>query len=149
MMLFDFDDADAAFHPESENAVLAEWKRKNIENYLLVPDVWRRAALGQLELSSDDLFAQSTLKLIDDFFVDQNLTLPPGRGWRQVSANVFSVVNGKKILFQNHDGLFHQLRRADPSIHLIREQVALCMTANEIHDDVHEFMAKLCAMTKG
>lgn len=147
LMLFDFDDADEAFHPKKANAVLAEWKRKNIENYLLVPDAWRRSALQQLQLSVDDLFAQQTLKTIDDFFIDQNLTLPPGRSWRQVTANVFSVVNGKKILFENADGLFHQLRKGDPSLKLIREQVALSMAPNEIHEDVHEFIAKLVAMT--
>jgi len=147
LMLFDFDDADEAFHPKAGNAVLAEWKRKNIENYLLVPDAWRRAALQQLQLAADDLFAQSTQKIIDDFFIDQNLTLPPGRTWRQVSANVFSVVNGKKILFENPDGLFQQLRAADPTVTLIREAVALSMTADEIHEDVHEFIAKVRAMT--
>jgi AAA ATPase domain len=147
LMLFDFDDADEAFHPKAGNAVLAEWKRKNIENYLLVPDAWRRAALQQLQLAADDLFAQSTQKIIDDFFIDQNLTLPPGRTWRQVSANVFSVVNGKKILFENADGLFQQLRAADPPVSLIREAVALSMTADEIHEDVHEFIAKVRAMT--
>ena len=147
LMLFDLDDAEKAFHPGLGNPVLAEWKRRNIENYLLVPDAWRRAALLQLQLSADDLFAQSSLKIIDDFFKDQNLTLPPGRTWRQVTANVFSVVNGKKILFENADGLFHQLRSGDPSLLLIREQVALCMTADEIHDDVHELLAKLRGMT--
>ena len=147
LMLFDFDDAAKAFHPEAVNPVLAEWKRRNIENYLLVPDAWRRAALQQLQLAADDLIAQSTLKIIDDFFIDQNLTLPPGRSWRQVSANVFSVVNGKKILFENPDGLFQQLRESDLAITLIREAVALSMTAEEIHEDVHEFVAKLRAMT--
>jgi hypothetical protein len=146
LMLFDFDDADEAFHPNAGNPVLAEWKRKNIENYLLVPDAWRRAALQQLQLPADDLFAQSTLKLIDDFFVDQNLTLPPGRTWRQVNANIFSVVNGKKILFENADGLFQQLRSADPPVALIREAVALSMTPDEIHDDVHEFIGKVLAL---
>ncbi len=147
LMLFDFDDAAKAFHPEAVNPVLAEWKRRNIENYLLVPDAWRRAALQQLQLAADDLIAQSTLKIIDDFFIDQNLTLPPGRSWRQVSANVFSVVNGKKILFENPDGLFQQLRESDLAITLIREAVALSMTAEEIHEDVHEFVAKFRAMT--
>lgn len=146
LMLFDFDDADEAFHPNAGNPVLAEWKRKNIENYLLVPDAWRRAALQQLQLPADDLFAQSTLKPIDDFFVDQNLTLPPGRTWRQVNANIFSVVNGKKILFENADGLFQQLRSADPPVALIREAVALSMTPDEIHDDVHEFIGKVLAL---
>lgn len=147
LMLFDFDDADEAFHPKAGDAVLAEWKRKNIENYLLVPDAWRRAALQQLQLGVDDLFAQSTLKIIDDFFVGQNLTLPPGRTWREVNANIFSVVNGKKILFENADGLFQQLRAAEPSVALIREAVALSMTADEIHEDVHEFIGKMRAMT--
>ena len=146
LMLFDFDEADEAFHPKANNPVLAEWKRKNIENYLLVPHAWRRAALQHLQLAPDDLFAQSSLQLIDNFFIDQNLTLPPGRSWRQVTANVFSVVNGKRILFENADGLFHQLRTAEPSILLIREAVALSMTQDEIHDDVHHFIEKLRAM---
>ena len=148
LMLFDFDDADEAFHPEAGNPVLAEWKRKNIENYLLVPDAWRRAALQQLQSPADDLFGQRTLKIINDFFVDQNLTLPPGRTWRQVNANIFSVVNGKMILFENADGLFQQLRSTDPSVILIREAVALSMTPEEIHDDVHEFIGMMIAMTK-
>ena len=148
LMLFDFDEADEAFHPKAGNPVLAEWRRRNIENYLLVPDAWKRAALQQMQLSDGDLFAQSTLKIIDDFFIDQNLTLPPGRTWRQVAANVFSVVNGKRILFESPDGLFHQLRGGDPPLSLIPEQVALSMTADEIHDDVHEFIAKMCAMTR-
>ncbi len=147
LMLFDFDDADDAFHPEPDNPALAEWKRKNIENYLLVPEAWKRATLRQLQLSDGDLFAQATLRLIDDFFVDQNLTLPPGRTWRNVSANVFSVVDGKKILFVDTDALFHRLKRSEPPVQLIREQIALNMTSDEIHDDVHDFIAKLVAMT--
>ena len=112
-----------------------------------MPTAWQRAALQQLRIPSDDLFAEPTLKRIDNLFIDQNLTLPPGRTWRQMSANVFSVVNGKKILFENPDGLFHQLRGAEPPLSLIREQVALSMTTDELHEDVHEFIAKLTAMT--
>ena len=147
LMLFDFDDGDHAFHPDAANPVLAEWKRKNIENYLLVPDAWRRAALRALRLQEDDLFAEATLKIIDSFFVDQNLTLPPGRSWRSVAANVFGVVDGKRILFENPDGLFHQLRNADPPIEVRREDVALSMSAEEIHTDVHAFIVKLQRMT--
>jgi hypothetical protein len=146
LMLFDFDDAEEAFHPPAGNRVLAEWKRRNIENYLLVPDAWRRAALQELQLGADDLFVQSTMRIIDDFFVGQNLTLPPGRTWRQVNANVFSVVNGKKILFENAESLFQQLRGAEPSVSLIREAVALSMTAEEIHEDVHDFIGKMRLM---
>lgn len=147
LMLFDYDDAEDAFHPEPGNPALAEWKRKNIENYLLVPDAWKRAALRQLQLSDGDLFSQATLQQIDDFFLDQNLTLPPSRTWRNVSANVFSVVDGKKILFGDADALFHRLKRGEPSVQLVREDIALDMTTEEIHDDVHDFMTKVVAMT--
>lgn len=146
LMLFDHDDSDSAFHPSPDNASLAEWRRKNIENYLLVPDAWKRAALLQALLPEDDLFTQSVLKTIDAFFNDQNLTLPPGRTWRNVTANVFSVVDGKRILFENDDSLFHQLRNSLPSVKLVREQVAMTMLADEIHEDVHHFIGKLLAL---
>ena len=148
LMLFDYDDSVEAFHPEIGNPTLAEWKRKNIENYLLVPDAWKRAALGQSELDEDDLFAQSILTAIETFFSEQNLTLPSGKNWRNVAANVFSVVDGKRILFENNDSLFHQLRKGSPSVEIPREQVAMNMRADEIHDDVHRFIGKLVAMTK-
>lgn len=147
LLLFDYDDSDTAFHPQPDNPSLAEWKRRNIENYLLVPDAWKRAALHQMECGEDDLFTQPVLRTIDDFFSGQNLTLPPGRTWRNVAANVFSVVDGKRILFENDDALFHQLRNGSPSVKLVREQVAMSMVVDEIHEDVHQFIGKLVALT--
>jgi hypothetical protein len=145
LMLFDYDD-HAEWHPETNNPSIIEWKRKNIENYLLVPDAWRRAALRQMDYGEDDLFAQPILQAIDAFFAGQNLTLPPGKSWRNVTANVFSVVDGKRILFENDDSLFHQLRKGSPSVKLTREQVAMSMVAEEIHEDVHHFIGKLTAL---
>jgi hypothetical protein len=146
LMLFDFDDADDAFHPDVSNQVLFEWKRKNIENYLLIPDAWRRAALLKLRLPDDDLFAQLVLKTINHFFQDENLTLPSGKTWKTVSANIFSVVDGKRLLFENNNSLFQQLKRGDFQLQIIREEVALAMTADEIHEDVHAFIQKLKSM---
>lgn len=147
LMLFDYDSSDRAFHPDpGNNPVLAEWKRKNIENYLLVPDAWKRAVLRQMECGEGDLFAQAILQAIDVFFADQNLTLPPGKAWRNVTANVFSVVDGKRILFENDDSLFHQLRNGSPAVKLIREDVAMNMNAGEIHEDVHQFIGKLVTL---
>ena len=143
LMLFDYDTAEAAFHPEPSNPVLVEWKRKNIENYLLVPDAWKRAALHTLQIPVDDLFGQDVLRTITDYFAGQNLTLPPGRTWRDVSANIFEVVDGKRILFENDNSLFHTLRKGSPAVALIRENVAAAMTADDIHNDVHQFFAKL------
>lgn len=146
LMLFDFDESDNAFHPPPDDLALAEWKRKNIENYLLVPEAWRRAALQLLSCEDDDLFAQSTLSAVNTFFVDQNLTLASGKTWRNVSANIFSAVNGKRILFEDDDSLFHTLRNGNPSVKLIRESIAAAMTKDEIHEDVHGFFDKLRAM---
>lgn len=147
LMLFDYDDSISAFHPELNNPALAEWKRKNIENYLLVPEAWKRAALRKMQSDEGDLFAQPILQAIDGFFSDQNLTLPPGKAWRDVSANVFNVVDGKRILFENDDALFQTLRTGSPSVKLCREEVAMSMTADEIHEDVHQFLGKLVALT--
>jgi AAA domain, putative AbiEii toxin, Type IV TA system/AAA ATPase domain len=146
LMLFDYDESDRAFHPKPNNPSLIEWKRKNIENYLLVPDAWRRAALQQMEYGENELFSQPVLRAINAFFAGQNLTLPPGNTWRNVSANIFSEVNGKRILFDNDDSLFHQLQNGSPSVRLVREQVAINMLLDEIHEDVHQFISKLVAL---
>lgn len=147
LMLFDYDNADSAFHPEPDNPALAEWKRKNIENYLLVPDAWRRSVMRHFNSNDADLFVHPILQLINDFFSEQNLTLPPGKSWRNVNANIFCVLDGKRILFENNDSLFHRLRKGITPIEVIRETVAMNMTAEEIHEDVHQFLRKLKEMT--
>ena len=63
-----------------------------------------------------------------------------------MTANIFQVVDGKRILFENDDSLFQTLRAASPSSPLIREKVALNMTADEIHNDVHKFMGALSSL---
>ncbi len=146
LMLFDYDER-AEWHPPANNPAVAEWNRKNIENYLLVPIAWKRAALGQLQYAEGELFARPIVDAINAFFVGENLTLPPGKTWRNVGANVFSVVDGKRILFENDNSLFQQLRNGDPSVLVVRELVAMTMTVDEIHDDVHLFISKLVAMT--
>lgn len=146
LMLFDYDGDDQAFHPAPDNPTLVEWRRKNIENYLLVPSAWRRVALQVLQLAEDDLFASPVLQTIDQFFADENLTLPAGKNWRNLAANIFSVLDGKRILFENNASLFHTLRNGEPSIEVLRERVATDMSSDEIHEDVHQFFSKLMAM---
>ncbi|MCX5830858.1 MAG: AAA family ATPase [Deltaproteobacteria bacterium] len=143
IMLFDYDDSESAFHPDTDNLALYEWKRKNIENYLLVPDAWIRATAKQLGIENDDLFVQPFIDRIRDFFSSENLTLPEGKSWGNLKANIFMVVDGKKILFENKDALFQQLRKENPSVELIREAVATNMNFNEIHEDVKVFFERL------
>ncbi|MEI8323930.1 MAG: AAA family ATPase [Betaproteobacteria bacterium] len=146
LMLFDYDSKDDAFHPPANNPTLVEWRRKNIENYLLVSSAWRRAAAQVMQCQEDDLFAQPAMQVIEQFFADENLSLPSGKTWRKVTANIFSAVDGKRMLFENNDSLFHSLRNGDPSAEVLRDRVAAVMTADEIHDDVHQFFGKLMAM---
>ncbi len=143
VMVFDFDTERTAFHPEPSNPALFEWSRKNIENYLLVPDAWRRAVLDDPLFSLGEVFAQPALQIVQEFFADQNLTLPAGRTWGDLSANVFQVVDGKRILFENQDALFHRFHKLDPKLSLTRERVAATMKPDELHADVHALFAKL------
>lgn len=144
IILFDFDDAENAFHPTVDNAVLYEWQRKNIENYLLIPDLWIRAALHLTNLTTgDDLSAQPIKNLIVQFFSDENLTLPPGKTWKNLTANIFSVVDGKKLLFENKNSLFQRLRNLDPRLELKREILGSMMKPDEVHEDIHRFFDKL------
>lgn len=145
LMLFDYDD-HKEWHPDAANPSVAEWTRKNIENYLLVPSAWKRAALKQLGWDDGVLFAQPIILMIDDFFAGQNLTLPPKQSWRDIAANIFSMVDGKRLLFEDNDALFQRLKNGKPAVALIRENVALSMTPDEIHDDVHRFFGKLSNM---
>jgi hypothetical protein len=147
LMIFDFDSAADAFHPPANNPTLYEWKRKNIENYLLVPDAWKRASLQRIGSIEDDLLSRPITQLIDGFFAGENLTLPPHKTWRNVDANVFQVVDGKRMLFENNNSLFQQLRNNQPTITLPREDVAGFMKENEIHEDVHLLMKKIQALT--
>ena len=143
LMLFDYDSDENAFHPDEANAALFEWGRKNIENYLLVPDAWTRAATKGLGLPDGDLMAEPARQVIDGFFANENLTLPRGQTWQNVSANIFAVVDGKKLLFDSKTSLFAKLERMDPPVKTIREKIAGAMHEDEIHQDVKAFFAKL------
>lgn len=135
-MLFDYD-SEETYHPEPNNPSLHEWGRKNIENYLLVPDVWVRAATGE------ELFHAPARETIVEFFRGENLSLPAGQRWRTTQANIFRVLDGKKLLFESENSLFHALRKCQTPVILPREAVAAAMNPEEIHQDVHDFFAKL------
>ncbi|MBF0213240.1 MAG: AAA family ATPase [Magnetococcales bacterium] len=144
-VLFDLDNAEKGYHPDLNSPVHFEWKRRNIENYLLVPDAWKRVVQEQM----GPLFAHLLVSLIDDFFKQENLTLPEGQNWKEIKASVFRVVDGKSILFENDDSLFHQLRQEDPSLALERETIAQTMWAEEIHEDVWRFFGQLAERIRG
>ena len=149
LVLFDFDTGDHAYHPEPTNPSLFEWKRRNIENYLLVPEPWQRAAASLLKLPEGDPLLEPVRRTIAQFFESENLALPRGQTWRNVSANIFQVVDGKKLLFESERALFLKLRTGDPSVVVPREVVAGGMLAEELHENIHDFFKRLSEAVAG
>lgn len=128
------------FIPPANQQTLNVWKRKNIDNYLLVSDAWKRS----VEKEFDGVFLQSCNDIIDNMFAGQNLTLPPGSNWQNVKAQIFSLVDGKKLLFENRDSLFNQIKELNNSdVKINRIAVASAMLAEEIHEDVYFFFQNL------
>ncbi|MDR0829896.1 MAG: AAA family ATPase [Prevotellaceae bacterium] len=134
-ILLDYDNDEVAINPSANQYVLNEWKRKNIDNYLLVPDAWKRAV--QTLTKQDGLFLQPYNNVIDLFFSEQNLTLPKGSNWNNVKAQIFSVLDGKKLLFENQDSLFQRIKEIDNAdLKINRSAVASAMTTDELHADI-------------
>jgi len=146
VVLFDHDE-DNSFHPDAGNPVIKEWKRKNIENYLLVPDAWKKAALDALKADSFDLYNSSYQEIIDAFFSEQGIMLPKGFSWLNVKANIFEVVDGKKILFENQDSLFQRLKETN-DLKINRERIANNMTVDLLHNDIITFFEFLTSVTQ-
>ncbi len=143
VLLLDYD-AETTFHPDLSNPSYKEWKRKNIDNYLLVPDAWKKAIRIQLNEPEDSLFLPQYNEIVDDFFAEQNLTLPLKSTWRNVKANVFEIVDGKKILFENKDSLFNRiLTHSQGYLKISRPIVAMSMSYDELHQDIIDLFASL------
>lgn len=108
--------------------------------YLMVNSAWKRAVAKQLNEPQDSLFLSPYNVVIDEFFSEQNLTLSPNTTWRNVKANIFSVVDGKKLLFSNSDSLFHKVKSIDNRRLIInRQTVAASMLESELHQDIIDF----------
>jgi len=143
-ILFDRDNDEVAINPLSNQPVLNEWKRKNIDNYLLVPEAWKRAVANEEKYETDNLFMFPYNQVIDNAFAEQNLTLPAGSTWKNVKADIFSLVDGKKILFEKQDSLFNRIKDVnDSQLKIKRLAVATAMTKEEIHEDVEKFFENL------
>ncbi len=147
-ILLDYDNDDVALNPSSNQSVLNEWKRKNIDNYLLVPDAWKRAVVNEKNAALKDLFLISYNELIENVFVGQNLFLPPKGNWKTIKAQIFSVIDGKKLLFENPDSLFLQIKGIESkNLKINRLAVASAMLPDEIHEDVDHFFENLEKIT--
>ncbi|MEI3553712.1 MAG: AAA family ATPase [Alistipes senegalensis] len=147
VVLLDYDNEDT-YHPDNNNPGFKEWKRKNIDNYLLVPEAWRRAVAIQLNESEDSLLLNPYYEIINEFFESQNLTLPRNANWRTVNANIFTIIDGKRILFSDQNSLFNQILTASEGrLKMSRQNIALAMQKEEIHQDVYDFFEILSHTT--
>ncbi len=143
-ILLDYDNDEVAINPTADQPVMNEWKRKNIDNYLLVPNAWKRAVAMELKESENSLFLSPYYAVIDEAFQQQNLFLPPKTDWKRVKAQIFSIVDGKKLLFENSDSLFNQLKSVgNNELRMNRTHIASAMLPEEIHEDVDRFFENL------
>ncbi|MDR3286061.1 MAG: ATP-binding protein [Prevotellaceae bacterium] len=146
-VLLDFDNEQVAINPPANQPVLNEWKRKNIDNYLLVPDAWKRSVQKAINVS--DSLMKPYNDVIDKVFSEQNLTLPTGSTWKNVKAQIFSVIDGKKLLFENPDSLFEQIKNEDSAnLKINRSAIASMMTTDEIHNDINTFFDNLAIIAE-
>lgn len=144
-ILFDRDD-DPIANPSNE-PVLNEWKRKNIDNYLLVPDAWKRAIENKGGNGLKGLFKQFKQPYddaIDTFFANLGLTLTKDSSWKNIQTPGFEFSDGKKLLFENPDSLFQQIKSIENAqLSVNRSAIAEAMTEDEIHDDIVHFFDNL------
>lgn len=106
----------------------------------MVDSAWKRAVAKQLNEQMDSLFLQPYNTIINDFFSEQNLTLSPNTTWKNVKAQIFSVLDGKKLLFSNNDSLFHRIKSfGDRELIINRTTVAASMLKQELHQDIIDF----------
>ena len=145
-ILVDYDSDEVAINPPNNQYVLNEWKRKNIDNYLLIPNAWKRAVARELNITDEEnnLFFQPYNQLINEFFINENINLPPNSTWKNVNASMFKVLDGKKLLFENSDSLFERIRKeSKEEIKINRLAVSKSMLPEEIHEDIEHFFENL------
>jgi hypothetical protein len=148
-VILDFDDEKTAINPPANQQTMNEWKRKSIDNYLLVPEAWKRAVAKEMNESIESLFVSPYFGIIDDAFTQQNLFLPSKSEWKTLKAQIFSIVDGKKLLFSNPDSLFHQIKsEGNNGLKINRTSVASAMLPEEIHEDVVRFFENLEKITQ-
>jgi predicted ATPase len=144
-ILLDYDNDEVAINPPSDQPFLNEWKRKNIDNYLLVPQAWKRAV--EKESNVHGLFLEPYSTIIDNFFAERGLILTNGSSWKNIKTPGFDLADGKKLLFENQDSLFEQIKNIDSTqLKINRSMVAAAMTYDEIHEDVVLFFDNLKAI---
>ncbi len=142
-ILLDRDSDEEAINPKDNNKVLNEWKRRNIDNYLLIPDIWKRS-IKDVQNCNNDLFIKNYCKTVDDYFANQNLTLPPNSTWKNVKADIFKLVDGKKLLFEKEDSLIMKLKEvSNDTLKVNRVILANNTRKEEIHQDIVNFFGNL------
>jgi hypothetical protein len=120
-----------------------EWRRRNIDNYLLVPDAWKRAVENKGD-NAQGLFKKPYDDVIESFFANLGLTLTAGSSWKDIRTPGFDLPDGKKLLFEDETSLFQQIKSInDDQLIINRSAVAEAMTADEIHDDITQFFDNL------
>lgn len=121
---------DKSYGPDAEDFKLRVWRRRHIENYLLLPQVISRASGASLEE-------------VEDFFATHGLVIPENFISRDVVAAMLDA-RGKELVQGSENSI-------KTSFKLSPIEITEAMTVGEVCDDVREFLdqiATICAIAE-
>ena len=94
------------------------------------------------------MFLQPYTNLIDNYFNEQGLYVPPTYSLKNLNVTTFKVVDGKKLLFEDENCLFERIKNiSNNELKINRLTLAQNMDYNEIHQDIEEFFENLKKIT--
>ena len=109
---------------KSEQILLLEWRRKNIESYLLCPKAIAEASGQPVEIVKQHLQENFALAIDDDGYIE---AVPP---------EPIIALDGKHIFTKETTGLEH-------AFHCNKYDVARKMTSDEVCQDVKTFLTRV------
>ena len=109
---------------KSEQILLLEWRRKNIESYLLCPKAIAEASGQPVEIVKQHLQENFALAIDDDGYIE---AVPP---------EPIITLDGKHIFTKETTGLEH-------AFHCNKYDVARKMTSDEVCQDVKTFLTRV------
>lgn len=116
------------------------WRKRHIENYLLVPSAWERAARTAAD-SQFPIASVAAATTVTEFFAAQSRGLTVD--WLNPTEQIFRDVDAKLMLFEarkaredGYDALTARLHQQ--SVVVSRGDIASVMSPSEIHDDIKQ-----------
>lgn len=124
------------------NPVLRVWKRRHVENYLLIPHPWQRVVERDFELHRN---------IVDGFFFDEQ-GFSDRTDWLSDTVESLNTSRAKLLLFDARQALNHydalNARLYDHGLIYTRHDIASAMRPEEVHRDVRDVLRLIYDKTR-